>query len=140
VTSAGVVGGAYVAIRYGRRANASITAEAHRTASGDVVVVARPQVTALGWRRLQLKSAEITVTEVLQGDTGEMVDGKASCEPVFCDQHAEPGETLTSTTAIPWGSPSTKLIGWRASIHVDVRRWSGGTWSWSDQIFVPHTP
>lgn len=141
-TAAGVSGGALVAIFYGRKASASISAEVHVTETG-VVLAARPAVVGAGIFRIRFarqNGAKVRVTEVFRvGDN--LVDGiHWVADAVFGESFVEGGETLTTTVVFPLPGLFLELVGWRVSFGVTCSRMLGKGWSWGDQVFVPRLP
>jgi hypothetical protein len=137
----GVVGGAAIAVLYGRKATANVTAEVHEK-DGEYVLAARPAISAAGVFRLKFAVADgITVrtTEVIRTDTG-LEDGQWwDGEGVFEKAFVEGGETLTTMVLFLLGQTFPGLVGWRVSFGVNVERmlFGGPGWSWADQAFVP---
>ncbi|WP_334173416.1 hypothetical protein [Sinomonas sp.] len=138
-TATGVVGGALVAIFYGRKASASISAEAHVTDSG-VVLTARPAMVGAGIFRIRFakhEGAKVRVTEVFKVGAN-LVDGLHwDADAVFGESFVEGGETLTTTVVFPIPELFLELVGWRVSFGVTSSRMLGKGWSWGDQVFVP---
>ena len=137
----GVVGGAVIAVMYGRKASAQVSAEVH-VKDGEFILAARPSISAAGVFRLKFAIADgITVrtTEIIRTDTG-LVDGQYwDGEGVFDKAFVEGGETLTTTVLFMLGPSFPGLVGWRVSFGVNVERklLGGPGWSWADQAFVP---
>lgn len=142
----GVVGGAVITYFFSRRANASVTAEAHRVSGGAVVLEVRPSVTALGPFGLKFKKSDpptITVIEILRC-TGDTANGRflPSREAFPSDvggeeQFVNAGETLTSTALFPAEPPNANLIGWCVVLSVASRGIVRHGLHWGDRVFVP---
>lgn len=139
-TALGLVGAVAIAVFYGRKATANVTAAAY-LADGAVLLSARPSVCAVGLFRLKLadeNGATVRVTEIVQIEDGLRDGRRWDAEAVFGDSFVEGGETLTTTVVFPLGPLPQEVIGWRVSLGVTVQRWpSGRQWSWADQVFVP---
>ena len=134
------VGGATVAVLYGRRANVAITGTAH-VAVGRIVVALRPSVRAVGVLSLHfagVDGAQVEVTEVLAGPDG--LDRGLTWErsAVFGDDFVSAGETLTTTMTVDVGVPPVNLVGWEVSFGIAVARLrpAKNVWTWADQAFV----
>jgi hypothetical protein len=139
LTAVGFIGGLYLAIRYGRKVNISVSGVAYTTASG-IVVAARPIVHVVGVFRIRFAAADVTATEVYINDSGKLEDGRIwTNDKIFGLAFVEGGETLGTTSAFILPIPLPRVIGWRLSAEVaTLNRLSPGTnWSWSDQVFVP---
>ena len=139
LTAIGFLGGLFLAARYGRKVNVSISGVAHKTPTG-IVVAARPIVHVVGVFRIRFHAADVTATEVFINDMGELEDGRTwTNDRIFGLAFVEGGETLGTTSAFILPNPVPRVIGWRLSAEVAARnRLSRGTnWSWSDQVFVP---
>lgn len=136
----GVVGGAVLAVMYGRKASARVSAEVH-VKDGEYILAARPSISAAGVFRLKFAVADgITVrtTEIIRTDIG-LEDGQFwDGEGVFEKEFVEGGETLTTTVLFILGPSFPGLVGWRVSFGVNVERrlFGGPGWSWADQAFV----
>jgi hypothetical protein len=120
----GVLGGALIAVLYGRKASAQVTAEVHMK-EGEFVLAARPSISAAGVFRLRFAVADgITVraTEIIRTDTG-LEDGQFwDGEGVFDKAFVEGGETLMTTVLFLLGPSFPGLVGWRVSFGVSVER------------------
>jgi hypothetical protein len=133
------VGGAVVAIRYGRKATAQIEASVYE-AGNTILLAARPSVRAVGVFRLAFADdCRTTVTEVWTTREGLVQGRKWGSRAVFGPSFVEAGETIWTTVVFDLGPPSEYLVGWRAVFDVTVSRRFGrnGEWVWNDRIFVP---
>ncbi len=151
---AGVVGGAYLAARYGRRASVSIKAEARPNNSG-VLIVARPIVKSVGIFRVRFEEEEgavVKATEVwidddrkVRVEIGERSLGRtgSNSEAFTNDTFVEGSEELQTTVLIPMPPPTARVIGWMVSLEVyarsrflyDLFRGRRPYW-WTDRVFV----
>jgi hypothetical protein len=142
---AGVIGvgvGGVIAYAYGRRASASISAEAHT--SGDrVVLAARPVVKAVGIFAVQFhesQGAVVRVTEIYIDEDGTLQNGRFwEADGVFGQQQVDPGEELTTTVVFPLPPPSASVVGWRVSLGIRAPTRRGlprASAAWADRIFV----
>ncbi len=141
-TALGLLGAVTIAVFYGRKATAQVSARAY-LANNVVLLSTRPSVCAVGLFRLKFADddgATIRVTEIVQTDDG-LRDGRHwDAQAIFGDSFVEGGETLTTTVVFPLGLRPPEVAGWRVSFGVTVERWpSGRGWSWADQVFVPPT-
>lgn len=140
----GLAGGVVVALRYGRKASVTVSADVHAI-DGHVIIAARPTVHAVGVLRLSLLrsggGADVIVAEMVKD--GETVRQRRAWTEinVFDRQVIEAGETLATTVIFPIGALDPEVVGWRASFDVHVKRWSllgrRKTWSWPDRVFIP---
>jgi hypothetical protein len=137
---AAAVGGAIVAIRYGRKATVEVTAEA--VARGATVLLAvRPSVQASGVFRLRFPDGDgsrVRVTEVWTTEAG-LADGRYwETSAVFGSSHVEAGEKIWTTVLFQVDPLDGRLMGWRVMLDVAVaRRFSRGReWVWDDRIFL----
>lgn len=138
-TALGLLGAVSIAVFYGRKATANLTAAAYLT-DGAVLLSTRPSVCAVGLFRLRFaveEGATIRVTEMVQIEDGLRDGRRSDAEAVFGDSFVEGGETLMTTVVFPLGRLPQEVVGWRVSFGVTVQRWpSGRQWSWADQVFV----
>ena len=135
------VGGALVAVRYGRKATAQVEAAAYE-AAGTLVLAARPSVRAVGVFRLTFREEQgctITVTEVWTTQSGLAEGRQWQTEAVFGPNFVEAGETIWTTVLFELGPPAERLIGWRVVLNIAVTRrfQREREWTWDDRIFVP---
>ena len=136
----GVAGGAWLALRYGRRASVSVAAVAHSIPGGLVVVSTRPVVKAVGVRRVEFKEKGVTVrvAEVYVQD-GDLHEGRFWVEDgAFAKEYVDAGEELSTTVVFAPTQPPASVIGWtvylRVAAPVLLPNWR--TNSWADQCFV----
>jgi hypothetical protein len=146
-TVAGVVGGAYLAAQYGRRASISIAATIVPLEVGGVVVAARPVVKAVGLFRVRfhgphgalVRVRELRLVDPSELPTGMKEDRYWEAVGVFGDQFAEGGEELTTTVMFRLPSIPHQVVGWIVAVGIEApTRWvprSSG--AWGDKIFVP---
>lgn len=147
---AALVGGAFVAFVYGKKADAHIEGKVHKTPNGTLVIEARPSLHAVGFRKIKIAggdwaSASVRVTEVwsvVRPEGVKLEDGFYwDASDVFGTKEkitVAGGETLTTTTLIEIGPPPPEgVIGWRVLFQGVTRRalWIGG-WQWDDRVFV----
>jgi hypothetical protein len=138
---AATVGGAVVAVRYGRKATAQVEGDAHETA-GTTIVVVRPSVRAVGVFRLVFAPGDgcsVSVTEVWVTPDG-LADGRQwRSDAIFGPSFVEAGETVWTTVIFDVGPPHPQVAGWRVVLDVAVARKfrRDKVWSWDDRIFVP---
>ena len=136
------LGGAAVTTRYGRRANASVSAHAFDLGN-EALIVIRPSISAIGVFRLRFSGAEggaqIRVTEVCRSDRG-LSDGRFwDLGAIFETEFVEAGETLTTSVVLTVDTPAGIVLGWRVSFGVQVERWPeirGVAWAWADRTFL----
>ena len=137
------LGGIWIAVKYGCKANASIAGTAYMS-NGRWYVVVRPSVQAVGVFRLRFPDdygTWIQVTEV-RDHNGKLSDGRSwSKDRIFNLDFVEAGETLTTSVLFPLGSEGSELVGWRLILVVRTMRWPAAAqvWEWSDTTFVPST-
>lgn len=140
------IGALVVALLYARRANASVTATAHRLPGGELVLDVRPSVTALGPLTLRFSKKEppqVEVTEVLGTASGTTDGVPFSPRQAFPDdergkaQFVSPGETLTSMVLFRGESQHSALLGWCVCLSVRSRGIVRHGLSWGDRVFVP---
>jgi hypothetical protein len=136
----GVVGGAAVAVMYGRKASVSIAADAH-TADAHVIIAARPSISSVGFFRMKFDrggAVAVRVTESYFAGT-RMTDGRHwDQEDIFGASFVEGGETLATTVLFDLGELPSDVFGWRVSFGVTTSRVRGSPgWSWADQVSVP---
>jgi hypothetical protein len=132
-------GGSVIAIFYGRKANATVTAAAQRTTAGSIVLAVRPTVQATGLFKIRIQApdqASVIVTEVLRSAQGPVFGKVWKNQAVFAKDSLMPGETLTSAIIFDVGAPTTELDGWMVGLAVDARRLPFGPASWDDRIYV----
>ena len=127
-----------IAVLYGRKATAGVSATAHLTEEG-VLISARPSICAVGIFRLKFADddgATVRVIEVFRTDGG-LTDGRQwDAKAIFGPSFVEGGETLTTTVIFDLGPPPRGLVGWRVSFGVTSARLLRQGWSWADQVFV----
>ena len=139
----GVLVGGAVAYSYGRRASASITAEAH-LGRNRVILAARPVVKAVGIFTVNFhkeQGAVVRVTEVWADQAGELHDGQYwLADGVFGRQQVDPGEDLTTTVVFSLPIPSESVAGWRVSLGIRAPTRKGlprSSAAWADRVFIP---
>jgi hypothetical protein len=139
-TAVAFVGGVVLALRYRHKANVRISADATRTATGRVVISARPIVDAIGPLRLHFASpdgATVSVTEVLETSSGT-AEGACSKRSAFPGrQFVSQGEGLSSTRLFLVDTGKTDLVGWRVALSVTASGFLRDGLSWADLVFVP---
>ena len=125
---------------YSRRANASITAEAHATPEG-LYLAARPAATAMGPFRLRFADGGAMVEVVpvrREEDHTDTVDTLKKERTAFPgEQFVNPGETLTSTVLFSLDRSVPNLIGWVVSFNVEAAGFVRRGLHWADRVFVP---
>ena len=154
---AGVLGGAYLAGRYGRRASVSVQAEAHENPGG-VLIVARPSVKSVGIFRVRFqkeRGAVVTATEMwVDGDGEVRADGRARCQPDVFRKGSlvEGAEELMTTVTIQMPKPTDPVIGWAVELEIRARhrflyyllkvipKVGDKGYFWTDQVVVPRPP
>jgi hypothetical protein len=108
----GLLGGVAIAILYGRKATAQVTAKAY-LARGSVLLSARPSICAIGLFRLRFAredGATVRVTEMVQTKDG-LSDGRYwDADAVFGESFVEGGETLTTTVLFPLGPLPVEVV------------------------------
>ena len=136
------IGGALVALRYGRRASVILTADAH-VRDGRVVVSTRPVVKAVGIFKVSFhknRGAVVRVTELYLDAAGELQDARFwEKSDIFGQEFVDPGEELPTTTVFPLPSPiPASVVGWRVSVKIKApTRFLASSSGWADQVFVP---
>jgi len=144
VTGAGVVVGAVFAVRYGRKATVSLSADTVNVPGGNILVRVRPCVQAVGIFRLRFSGtrggAVVTVTEQWADDKGDLHNGRFWDEDwVFGPSFVEGGETLTTTAVFPIPDIPERVVGWRVAIAINLPRRAAipsDPWTWADRVFV----
>jgi hypothetical protein len=143
---AAAAGGAFAALRYGRRATVVVAASVSRE-GGATLVAARVSVRATGVFRLRIREdrpCTITVTEVWSLPDG-LIDGRNwEAGGLFEAKFVEPGETLWTTELVKVAEPEEGMVGWRVEVNVAVARWMlRAPWTrgvaerdWDDRVFV----
>jgi hypothetical protein len=139
----GVAIGGVVAYTYGRRASASISAEAH-LAAGSVVLATRPLIKAVGIFTVRFhedQGAVVRVTEVYVDKAGGLHDARFwMADGVFGRQQVDPGEDLATTVVFSLPPPAESVVGWRVSIGIRAPTRRGlrqASAAWADRVFVP---
>lgn len=139
----GVLIGGAVAYTYGRRASASITAEAHLGATR-VILAARPVVKAVGIFTVNFhheQGAVVRVTELWVDEAGVFHDARYWVTAgVFGRQQVDPGEDLTTTVVFSLPIPSESVVGWRVSLGIRAPTRRGlprSSAAWADRVFIP---
>ncbi len=153
---AGLIGGAYLAGRYGRRASVSIKAEAHENPTG-VLIVARPSVKSVGIFRIKFhkeRGAVVKATEVYIDGAGVVkVDGRSrpNLDVFGNDSLVEGAEQLLTTVLILMPKPTQSVIGWLVDLDVRARhrflyyilkivpKVGDRGYFWTDRVFVPRS-
>jgi hypothetical protein len=117
--AAALLGGAAVAVYFGRKATVSITGDAHSYAR-QVTLSARPSITAIGYFKFVPLNASVSVVELLRPLNGELTqaDEEWAVDGVFGNQFANGGETLSATTPFNVGPPGDEVVGWLVRIDV----------------------
>ncbi len=132
-------GGSIVALLYGRKANATVTAIPQLRPDGRVLLAIRPTVAAAGVIRIPIKDPQgsvVHVTEVIE-ESGYLGTGKAWEAAVqFSSAYIVPGETLTTGLVVDVGILEQRVAGWRVYLVVGASR-GGGKSPWDDRIYVP---
>jgi len=146
-TVAGVVGGAYLAARYGRRASASISADVEPLADGGVLIASRPMVKAVGIFPVKVhrpggakvRVRELRIVDIKEHPTGLLEDRYWELEDIYKDQYAEGEEELATTVVSRLPRVPVDVIGWIVTLSVEApTRWMpGSSGKWGDKIFVP---
>ena len=140
-TAAGVAAGAVLALLYGRKGSASVSATAYQTTFG-VVVAARPCVKAVGLFRVTFKRKEgvtLRLAEVHMAG-GELVEGRCwDSSGAFGQQYVDAGEELTTTVVFAPVTPTPSMVGWLVYLNAGApsRLAKFRTSWWADQVFVP---
>ena len=144
------LGGVYLAARYGRRASISISAEITPLSGGDVLISARPEVTAVGLFKVKFhgtSGAVIRVREVYAVDaavspTGLWEGKYRLAAAVFGEdddnkQFAESGEALKTTVLFRTPAPEG-VVGWMVVVSIKApTRWiPGASGAWGDKVFL----
>lgn len=138
----GTIGGALIALFYGRKATVTVEGFVRRSTDDRLVLAARATVRAVGVLRLRFDPDEVpavTVTEQWMTATGIEDGRKWIAAAVFGGHFVEAGETIATTVIFDLPPPPEVLVGWRVSLRVTVgRRLRGGqVWAWDDRVFIP---
>lgn len=139
-TAAAAAIGAVLAVLYGRRGSASVSATVYSTPSG-FVVAARPCVKAVGLFRVKFRDGEgvtIGLTE-LYVENGDLKEGRIwTNHGAFGQQYVDAGEDLLTTVVFPPMQVAPSVIGWQVFLRVaaTTRLAKFRTGWWADQVFV----
>jgi hypothetical protein len=144
-----VLGGAFLAARYGRRASISMAADISELPDGSLLIAARPEVKSVGFVRAKfhgssgavIRVSEVYAVERSVSQTGLMEGDFRLAPATFGEREdlefAESGEALRTTVLFRVPAPDG-VIGWMVDISIKApTRWmpgSGG--AWGDKVFV----
>jgi hypothetical protein len=150
---AGVLGGLYLAARYGRRASVSIEAKAYDKGTG-ILIVARPRVKSVGIFRVKfhkVRGAAVKATETWIDEEGKVrVEGvtRPHFKAFGRDDLVEGSEELVTTVLILMPRPKAAVIGWMVDLEIRGRhrftyyifkaipKVPDRGYFWTDRVFV----
>jgi hypothetical protein len=142
-TIAAAFAGSVFALRYGRKANATVTGTAQHLPSGQVVISARVSVQSSGFLSLKIKNpkeASLQLTELVADSAGVLHRHHMKTKSRFLTNNEEvvPGETVTTVVEFVVDAPEKALAGWELAFKIHARLLGKKEpTTWDDTNFVP---
>jgi hypothetical protein len=144
-TIAAALAGSIFALRYGRKANATVALAAQRLKTNAVVVSARISVQSSGFRSLEMNpnSSHLSCTEMVLHGNEVQAGSRKEVQTAVLDDNTiiVPGETVTTSREFFMDIPGDDVVGWQVHLAVDARRrLSRSGWTWEDTNYVAKPP